>query len=187
MHPRDRFWRVVLPIGAIAVLSTLLAVGYATEPDRFVRGFAPTQPIAFSHKLHAGDNHIPCLYCHTGAERSRHAGVPALETCMNCHAVTRTDKPEIQRVTAAFKAGEPLAWQRVYTLPDHVYFDHRPHVGAGIACQTCHGEVQTMERVSREMLMRMGTCLGCHRDAHEAVPAGSKITTGPTNCMACHR
>ena len=106
---------------------------------------------------------------------------------MNCHAVTRTDKPEVQRVIAAFKASQPILWQRIYTLPDHVYFDHRPHVGAGIACQSCHGEVQTMEQVSREMLMRMGVCLTCHRDAHEAVPAGSKITSGPTNCFACHR
>jgi hypothetical protein len=92
VHPRDRFWRIVVPIGTIAVLLTLLAVGYATEPDRFAKGYSPRQPIAFSHRLHAGDNHVPCLYCHTGAERSRHAGVPALETCMNCHAVTRTDK-----------------------------------------------------------------------------------------------
>jgi Cytochrome c7 and related cytochrome c/Class III cytochrome C family len=187
VHPRDRFWRIVLPTGAIAVLSTLLAVGYATEPDRFARGYSPRQPIAFSHRLHAGDNHVPCLYCHTGAERSRHAGVPAVETCMNCHAVTRTDKPEVQRVIAAFKANQPIAWQRIYALPDHVYFDHRPHVGAGIACQSCHGEVQTMEQVSREMLMRMGVCLSCHRDPHEAVPAGSKISSGPTNCFACHR
>jgi hypothetical protein len=187
VHPRDRFFRVVLPVGAVAVLSTVLAAGYATEPDRFAKGYAPRQPIDFSHKLHAGENHIPCLYCHTGAERSRHAGVPALETCMNCHAVTRTDKPEVKQVAAAFKAGDAMAWRRVYTLPDHVYFDHRPHVGAGIVCQTCHGEVQTMARVSRDMLMRMGTCLACHRDAHAAVPAGSKITTGPTHCMACHR
>ena len=187
MHPRDRFWRVVLPIGAAAVLTTMLAVGYATEPDRFARGYAPVQPIAFSHKLHAGDNHIPCLYCHTGAERSRHAGVPAVETCMNCHSVTRTDKPEIQRLTAAFKADRPITWRRVYTLPDHVYFDHRPHVGAGIACQTCHGEVQTMDVVAQHMSMRMSNCLGCHRDPHAALPVGSPIQRAAENCAACHR
>ena len=187
LYPRDRFWRVVLPLGSVAVLVTVVAVGAATEPDRFVLGYSPRQPIAFSHRLHAGDNHIPCLYCHTGAERSRHAGVPATETCMNCHAVTRTDKPEIQRVAAAFKSNQPVLWQRVYALPDHVYFDHRPHVGAGIVCQTCHGEVEDMEQVSRQMLMRMGRCLDCHRDARAAVPAGSPISQGPTNCMACHR
>lgn len=187
MHPRDRFWRMVLPIGAAAVLTTVLAVGYATEPDRLATGYAPTQPIPFSHKLHAGDNHIPCQYCHTGAERSRNAGVPALETCMNCHSVTRTDRPAIMRVTAAFKANQTFAWQRVYNLPDHVYFDHRPHVRAGVACQTCHGEVETMDQVSRVMLMRMGTCLDCHRDAHAAVSAGSQITQASTACFACHR
>jgi hypothetical protein len=174
-------------LGTAAVLSTMLVVGYATEPDRFAKGFSPEQPFAFSHRLHAGDNNIPCLYCHTGAERSRHAGVPATETCMNCHSVTRTEKPGIQQLATAFKTNQVIDWNRIHTLPDHVYFDHRPHVGAGIACQTCHGEVQTMEKVSREMLMRMGNCLACHRDAHKAVPPGSKITQGPTNCMACHR
>lgn len=187
MHPRDRFWRIILPIGAVAVLSTVFAVGSATEPDRFATGYAPDQPIAFSHKLHAGDNHIPCVYCHTGAERSRHAGVPALQTCMNCHGVTRTDKPDIQRIAAAVKANETWQWERVHTLPDHVYFDHRPHVNSGIACQSCHGEVENMEKLSREMLMRMGNCLSCHRDAHAVLPPTAKVTQGPTDCFACHR
>jgi hypothetical protein len=106
---------------------------------------------------------------------------------MNCHAVTRTDKPDIMAVTAAFNENRPIHWQRVYTLPDHVYFDHRPHVNAGIACQSCHGEVQTMEKLSREMLMRMKNCLDCHRDAHAALPPGSQVTEAPTNCFACHR
>jgi predicted CXXCH cytochrome family protein len=106
---------------------------------------------------------------------------------MNCHAVTRTDREPIKKLAAIYADNRPLAWQRVYTLPDHVYFDHRPHVRVGIACQTCHGEVQTMERVSREMSLRIGRCLNCHRDAHAALPAGSKVTEGPTNCFACHR
>jgi len=187
VHPRDRFWRLILPIGVVALLTTVYTVGRAVEPDRFALGVAPNQPIDFSHKLHAGDNQIPCLYCHTGAERSRHAGVPATQTCMNCHEVTRTDKPGVKALTAAFKEGKPIHWERVYNLPDHVYFDHRPHVNAGIACQSCHGEVQTMEKLSREMLMRMKNCLDCHRDAHAVLPPGSQITGGPTNCMACHR
>jgi hypothetical protein len=150
-------------------------------------GYTPDQPIPFSHKLHAGDNKIPCQYCHTGAARSRHAGVPAVQTCMNCHAVTRTDRPTIQKLTQMYKAGEPMAWERIHTLPDHVYFDHRPHVNAGIACQTCHGEVQGMERVTRVLNMRMGACLDCHRDPSAALPAGSKVVQGPENCYACHR
>ncbi len=187
MHPHDRVARIVLPVGAAAVLTTVLIVGWVTQPDRFVVGYAPLQPIPFSHRLHAGDNKIPCLYCHTGAQRSRHAGVPALQTCMNCHAVTRMDRPAIQKLTALYKEGRPVEWRRVYLLPDHVYFDHRPHVNDGIACQTCHGEVQTMERVSRAMSLRMGNCLRCHRDPSAALPTGSKVVRGAENCYACHR
>ncbi|MHB8878618.1 MAG: cytochrome c3 family protein [Myxococcaceae bacterium] len=187
MHRQDRFFRVILPAGAISVLATVLLVGYVTEPDRFVRGFEPEQPIHFSHRLHAGDNHIPCLYCHTGATRSRSATVPPLDTCMNCHRVTRTDRPAIKQLAALYESGKPIEWRRIYSLPDHVYFDHRPHVNGGIACQECHGEVQGMERVSQHMSLRMGACLDCHRDPGPALPAGSPIKQGPTNCNACHR
>ncbi len=187
MHPHDRVWRIVLPAGACAILLTVLAVGWMAEPGQMAAGYTPEQPIAFSHKLHAGDNKIPCLYCHTGAARSRHAGVPAVQTCMNCHAVTRTDRPAIQKLTALYNEGKAVEWKRVYRLPDHVYFDHRPHVNAGIACQTCHGEVQTMARVSQVMSLRMGNCLKCHRDPKAALPPDSRIAKGPEYCTACHR
>jgi hypothetical protein len=187
MHPLDRMVRLAIPLGAVAILATIIAVGVITEPDRFVMGYSPEQPIPFSHKLHAGKNHIPCQYCHTNASRSRHATVPAVGTCMNCHLVTKTDSPAIKKLTAIWKSGEPLEWRRVYELPDHVYFDHRPHVNAGIACQSCHGEVQTMDRISRELNMRMGNCLRCHRDPHVALPASSTIKQAPTNCYTCHR
>jgi hypothetical protein len=106
---------------------------------------------------------------------------------MGCHRVTKTDSPQIQKLTAIYNSGRALEWKRVHSLPDHVYFDHRPHVTAGIACQTCHGEVQTMKVVSREMSLRMGNCLGCHRDPHEALPKDSAIKRGSENCAACHR
>jgi hypothetical protein len=106
---------------------------------------------------------------------------------MGCHKVTRTDRPAIQQLTQAFNEGKPLEWKRVHTLPDHVFFDHRPHVNAGIACQSCHGEVQNMKVVERQLNMRMGACLDCHRDPHEALPKGSKITRGAEHCAACHR
>ncbi|HEX7408941.1 MAG TPA: cytochrome c3 family protein [Candidatus Binatia bacterium] len=183
----DLFARRVLPIGAGAILLTVLAVGWVTQPDRFVRGYAPEQPIPYSHRLHAGTMKIPCQYCHTGVSRARHAGIPAVETCMNCHRVTKTDSPAIQKLTAIYESGRPLEWKRIHALPDHVYFDHRPHVNGGIACQTCHGEIQTMEVVYQQMSMRMGNCLGCHRDAHEALPPDSKIERGAENCNACHR
>jgi hypothetical protein len=179
-----RFWMLV---GAGAAATTVVVVGWFTQPDRFTRGYAPVQPIAFSHKLHAGTLKVPCQYCHGGARTSRFAGIPPVDTCMNCHRVTKTDRPEIQRLAKAAETGEPLRWRRVHALPDHVYFDHRPHVAAGVVCQTCHGEVQTMEVVSQHMSMRMGNCLGCHRDPRAALPPGSSIRRAPENCNACHR
>lgn len=165
----------------------MTAVGWFTQPDRFARLYAPEQPIAYSHRLHAGTMKIPCQYCHGGVLRSRHAGVPAVETCMNCHRVTKTDSPAIQELTAIYESGRPLHWKRVHALPDHVFFDHRPHVKAGVACQTCHGEIQKMEVVSQHMSMRMSNCLGCHREAHAALSPDSKIERGPEHCNACHR
>lgn len=179
--------RFALPVGGAAVLATVLGVGWFVQPDRYARGYAPAQPIAYSHKVHAGTLKIPCLYCHVGAERSRYAGVPSAETCGNCHRVTRLESPEVKKILRALETGEPILWKRVHALPDHVAYDHRPHVAAGILCQTCHGEVQTMDVLSQRMSLRMGNCLGCHREARAAVPAGSAIERGPEHCNACHR
>jgi hypothetical protein len=187
MHRFDRAFRFVLPAAAVAILATVSSVGWFTQPDRFAKGYAPEQPIPFSHELHAGTLRMQCQYCHSGVDRSRHAGIPSVDLCMGCHKVTRTDRPAIQKLTRIANTGEPLPWQRVHTLPDHVFFDHRPHVNAGITCQSCHGEVQTMKVLTREMGMRMGNCLGCHRDPHAALPPDSKITKGAENCAACHR
>ena len=179
--------RFILPVTVAALLITVLGVGWYTQPDRYVRGYEPEQPLPYSHKLHAGVLKIPCLYCHSGALKSRLAGIPPVEKCMNCHRVTKTESPSIKKLTAIYASGEPVKWARVHALPDHVYFDHRPHVNAGILCQTCHGEVQNMEAVYQQMSLRMGNCLGCHRDPHDALPEDSKISRGPEHCNACHR
>ena len=179
--------RFILPVALVAVLLTVVGAGWFTQPDRFVRGYAPVQPIPFSHQLHPGTLRIPCAYCHTGVLKSRQAGIPAVEKCMNCHRVTKTDSPDIMRLATFYNSETPLPWARIHSLPDHVYFDHRPHVHAGILCQTCHGEVQTMNTVSQNMSMRMSNCLGCHRDPKDALPADSEITNGPEHCNACHR
>jgi hypothetical protein len=179
--------KFILPIGFVSVLVTVMSVGWFTQPDRLARGFQPPQPIPFSHQLHPGTLRIPCLYCHSGALKSRQAGVPTVEKCMNCHKVTKTDIPDIKRLAAVYASSKPLEWKRIHSLPDHVYFDHRPHVNAGILCQTCHGEVQTMNVVYQNMSMRMSNCLGCHRAPKDAVPADSKILKGAEHCYACHR
>jgi len=179
--------KFILPAALAAVLVTVLGVGWYTQPDRYVRGYAPGQPLLYSHRLHAGTLKIPCLYCHSSALKSRAAGIPTVEKCMNCHRVTKTDRPDIRRLAAVYNSGEPLKWQRVHSLPGHVYFDHRPHVNSGMPCQVCHGEVQTMAVVYQKMSMRMSNCLGCHRNPKDALPAGSKILKAPEHCSVCHR
>jgi hypothetical protein len=198
MQAVDRFLRVGLPLTVVSVLITVILVGWNTQPDRYHMGFAPEQPIPYSHKVHAGDNQIPCEYCHSGAREGRHAMVPALEACFKCHELTLPDSPHIQRLKAALEAGESFPWKRVHDLPDHVYFDHSPHVALGIACQECHGPVERMEIVEQVLNMRMGACLQCHRGQREwstpvpppregMVAAAAGHPTGPTNCNACHR
>ena len=169
------------------------------ETELFYKGIRPAINVGLSvsrvggsaqtkaMKRVAGTLKLDCQYCHTGVTKSRAAGVPSLETCMGCHKVTRTDRPAIQQMTKLFNEGGTVAWKRVHTLPDHVFFDHRPHVNGGIACQTCHGEVQTMTVVSQQMNMRMANCLGCHRDPHASLPRGTSIRKAAEHCSACHR
>ena len=193
MHPLDRLLRTVLPAGAAAVVAAVLIVGWTTDPNRLEAGFAPEQPITFSHKVHAGDNKIDCQYCHTGVEDSRYATIPSVETCMNCHRVTKPGTDLIRELTRIYEEGEALRWKRVHRLPDHVYFDHRPHVAANIDCTVCHGDVASMEVIEQDMSMRMGNCLDCHRGAHDYIrnpEYREKVASdlvGAENCNACHR
>jgi hypothetical protein len=179
--------RFILPIGILAILIVVLTVGWLTQPDRFTPGYAPEQPIPYSHKLHAGVLRIPCQYCHSGVLKTRQAGVPAVAKCMNCHTVTKTDAAAIRQLTIVYNAGKPMRWQRIHSLPSYVFFDHRPHVHAGILCQTCHGEVENMEIVEQKMSMRMSNCLGCHRDPQAALPRESNIKKGAEHCNVCHQ
>jgi len=162
------------------------------------QGYAPDQPIHFSHKLHAGDNQIACLYCHYGARSSRHAGIPSPSVCMNCHAMMDKQTVEIERIKEAVQVERPLfEWIKVHNLPDFVQFNHSQHVVSGVACQRCHGPVETMERVEQFAPLTMGWCLECHRE-HAGVPnhplrRAAMHLSGPAiaaasglNCVSCH-
>ncbi len=155
-----------------------LALAGSTAVSRLARmgvqqGYSPAQPIAFSHRLHAGENQIACLYCHYGARTSRHAGIPSASVCMNCHDLLEKQTAEIERIREAVQLQRPLlAWVKVHNLPDYVYFNHSRHVGAGVACQRCHGRIEEMERVAQAMPLTMGWCLECHRE-NAGVPTGT--------------
>ena len=135
------------------------------------QGYSPIQPIAFPHKVHAGDNKIPCLYCHYAARTSRHAGIPPASVCMNCHSLLEKQTVEIEKLKEAVQEQRPIRWIKIHNLPDFVYFNHSQHVLSGVLCQRCHGPVEQMERVQQVAPLTMGWCLDCHRqNAH--VPTG---------------
>lgn len=180
--------------------------------------YEPTQPIAYSHRLHAGELQMQCLYCHFTAEKSRHAGIPPASVCMNCHTlvtapfgVVRAEEeiagkenrkprtiisPELKKIYDALgldgerqrdpsRELKPIAWTRVYKLPDFVYFDHRAHVNAGVVCQTCHGPVEAMERMRQVPDLSMGWCVNCHREASRNGVNGKQVSAS-IDCSTCH-
>ena len=160
------------------------------------QGYQPEQPIFYSHKVHAGTNQISCLYCHTGAWESKHATVPSLNVCMNCHAaineykgapLTREDgssvdaTAEIQKIYMYTgydpKSGKytgpekSIEWTKIHNLPDHVYFNHSQHIRAGkVQCQTCHGNITQMDEVKQFAPLSMGWCINCHRTSKVNFP-----------------
>lgn len=160
------------------------------------QGYSPSQPIAFSHKLHAGDNQIPCLYCHSAARTSRHAGIPSPSVCMNCHGMLEKQTPEIEKLKEAVQERRAISWVKVHNLPDFAYFNHSQHVVSGVACQACHGSVERMDRVRQDSPLTMGWCLDCHR-ARTHLPVNSvqraalgllhrPTPTSNLDCTSCH-
>jgi len=160
-------------IGFVIILIVIF-IGYraadsAVDMGRS-QGYMPTQPIKYSHKLHAGEMQIDCKYCHVGVEKGKQACIPTVNICMNCHkavgeTVNGTGKEEIAKIRKAYETGQPVEWIRIHNLPDHVYFNHAQHVKAGgLECQTCHGQIQEMEVVAQNQPLSMGWCINCHRE-----------------------
>ncbi|HPF51122.1 MAG TPA: cytochrome c3 family protein [Draconibacterium sp.] len=176
------------------------------------QNYAPDQPIKFSHKVHAGENGIDCMYCHTTADESKSAGIPATNLCMNCHIIiregTNSGKFEIAKVVEANEKGQSIEWTRIHNLPDHVFFSHEIHVGSGkLDCAQCHGPVAEMDIMRQNSDLSMGWCVNCHRDTkvdfgnngyyesfvqlHEQLKTGeidsvTAADVGANDCMRCH-
>jgi hypothetical protein len=158
--------------GILAVVFAAALVAWELSRVGIHQGYAPVQPIAFPHKVHAGDYKIPCLYCHYAARTSRHAGIPPESLCMNCHSLLEKQTTEIEKLVEAVQQQRPIRWVKVHNLPDFVYFNHSQHVLSGVACQQCHGPIQDMDRVRQDRPLTMGWCLDCHRE-HAQLPAAS--------------
>jgi hypothetical protein len=188
-----------LPVALLGVIGAATVSGlgaWALSRVGIHQGYSPEQPIAFSHTIHAGQNKIPCLYCHFGARTSRHAGIPPLSVCMNCHSMLEKQTVEIEKLKEAVQQQSPVRWIKVHSLPDFVYFNHSQHVLSGVACQQCHGPVETMDRVKQAAPLTMGWCLQCHRE-HAKIPAAEleRATLSLTHkqkpvagldCASCH-
>jgi mono/diheme cytochrome c family protein len=200
---------IVILISAFIIteITVLEAQNLGRQP-----GYEPDQPVLFSHKIHAGDNQIDCKYCHTTVTESKHAGIPSVSLCMNCHTAVRigrnTGTEEIAKIYKALETGKPIEWIRVHNLPDHTYFNHAQHVSAGkVQCESCHGDVKTMDRIRQVQPLSMGWCIECHRKTevqftengyyqkfvklHEELKSGkrTRITVedvGGTECSKCH-
>ncbi len=169
--------RVVLPVAALLLLFGVVAALVSQRP--WLPRADVVQPIPFSHRIHAGANKIPCQYCHEYARRSQTSGVPPVQRCVGCHGnsgvIAAALRPVRRPWTNHSQPSFEIQWNRVYTLPDFVKFTHQPHIRAGVACQSCHGPVETMDRVTPVYEINMGFCLNCHTQRGVS-----------TDCVVCH-
>ncbi|HEY7649901.1 MAG TPA: cytochrome c3 family protein [Methylomirabilota bacterium] len=186
-----------LGLALLAILVFLAVTSLSRQP---AAAKASVQPINFPHNIHVQQYKIDCQYCHADARRSEYAGLPSVSRCMGCHKITASDRPEIKKLAEYATRNEPIPWVRVWKIPEFTHFPHKPHVRAGVRCQTCHGPVETMTTVAAETgqqlgndllnlvglkppppLLTMGWCVECHR--RENATHG---TQAPLDCVTCH-
>lgn len=168
---------LIAALGALVVLGAVAIGAFAVGP---FGGRGTEQPIAFRHDLHAGTNQIPCMYCHTSADRAPNAGIPSVQVCAGCHIpggvpLIAPDSLGVQQLVAYWREQRPIPWVRIYKIPDHAHFPHMRHVNAGVACQECHGPVETMREIVQYSSLQMGWCIDCHRQREVR-----------TDCFVCH-
>ncbi|MEK9609048.1 MAG: cytochrome c3 family protein [Flavobacteriaceae bacterium] len=199
---RPPIWQVIVKN---QFLIFIMVVGFLLSSAYFVygyfmqigidQGYAPVQPIHYSHKIHSGGNQIECKYCHSSARVSKHSGIPSLNVCMNCHKNIAEYNGEedldngytkefyTKEIKKLYKAvgwdedqqaytgdSQPVKWVRIHNLPDFVYFNHAQHVQVGgVQCQTCHGPVKEMEIMYQHSSLTMGWCINCHRETNVKV------------------
>jgi hypothetical protein len=205
--------KIITVVILLGSTSWLLYIFYNEASDLGRQeAYAPLQPIKFSHEVHAGLNQTDCFFCHNTAEYGKSAGLPSANVCINCHIIVRegtnSGKFEIDKIHHAFDNNIPIEWVRVHNLPDHVFFSHAQHVGAGkLDCKECHGPVEEMNVLTQHSDLSMGWCLDCHKtkkvqfvengyyktykEFHEQIKSGKmdSVTVeqiGGTDCMKCH-
>lgn len=163
-----RWINFLLPLAAIGVIGaatyipTLFALG--ASPSTTAVGYAPQQPIPYSHALHVGKLGLDCRYCHYTVEKTAFAALPPTQTCMNCHTGILPDDPVLKPLHDSWTTGKPVEWIKIHNLPQYVYFNHAAHVNHGVGCIECHGRIDHMDVVAQAKPLSMGWCIDCHRD-----------------------
>jgi hypothetical protein len=172
-----------LALGVAATgLFVVFVVSFWFSPEHTDVGYQPYQPIAYSHKLHAGTLRMDCRYCHRMVEDGPHATIPDAQTCMGCHLNVKKDSIQLEALRRAMPTdgkpeGPPIEWVKVHLLPEHAYFHHGAHVRAGVGCASCHGRIDQMEIVRQAEPLSMGWCIECHRDPTAHIrPPGVSVT-----------
>ena len=208
----DHFVKV---LGLVAVAGggyVTMLVAYGASPKTLAVGYAPEQPVPYSHKLHVGELGLDCRYCHTSVEETAKANIPPTSTCMNCHSMIRKESPLLAPVRESFASGQPVEWVRVHSVADYAYFNHSAHVTRGVGCVSCHGRIDTMDVVYQTQPLSMSWCVDCHRHPERSLRPASEVTNmtwqppngqdpyefgksyaeqhsinPPTDCSTCHR
>jgi hypothetical protein len=202
----------LVTVGAVVVSGVLIGSNLSRSPYVTQVGAPVDQPVPFSHKHHVKELGIDCRYCHNTAETSAVASVPSTHTCMSCHSQVWTNSPLLEPVRQSYLEGKPIEWNKVYDLPDFVYFNHSIHIQKGIGCDTCHGPIHEMNITYKAQPLSMSWCLDCHRQPekyirpreevfnYEYKPPKNQLELGKklveeygirkeqlTDCSVCHR
>ncbi|RME07631.1 MAG: molecular chaperone [Anaerolineae bacterium] len=173
--------RLRLPALVLIALFVVVVAAAAVLGSKSAQAQAE-QPIAFNHSVHVEELGVPCLYCHSNAQRGQSAGLPTLEKCQGCHSqIDPGDSQALQDLARYAEENKPIQWVPVALQPDFVYFSHRPHVNAGLNCESCHGDVGQMTVAEPQGDMNMGWCLSCHKKL--APERFVKLS----DCATCHK
>ena len=205
--------QIVIYLAVLGSIATA-AVTYYMTPKYTRVGYAPVQPVPFSHAKHVGEIGLDCRYCHSAVEQSYHSNVPTAQTCMNCHSIVKKDSPLLAPVRESYEKGTPVPWVWIHTTPDYAYFNHSIHVNRGVSCVECHGKVNEMDTVTHMQPLSMSFCVDCHKDPAPRLrdpkdvfnldskrladqgPQGAKAAADmvehwkvkpPQSCSGCHR
>ena len=155
--------QIVVYLVVLAGIATA-GVTYYMTPKYTRVGYAPVQPVPFSHAKHVGEVGLDCRYCHSNVDKSYHSNVPTSQTCMNCHNQIKTTSPLLAPVRESYETGKAVPWVWIHQTPDYAYFNHSIHVNRGVSCVECHGKVNEMDTVTHMQPLSMGFCIECHRN-----------------------